>query len=448
LSVEDLVLPLLRPTRLQLSLLSRFYATISRAIHRCMRARRIRGDVTLQGSFAKGTILSDKWEIDVFLLLDNVDLGWLRKEAEQFLVECLGHRLPVVIKYSQQPYVSVSLMGMEADVVPVARGAGSYRGLGAERTPLHTEYVRSRLDEHRRDEVRLLKSFLRGIGVYGAETRTRGFSGYLAELLIVYYGSFRETLRNVSRWRPPIYIDPEGIGDRTFMTRKYRDSPLIVVDPVDPQRNAAAAVSRNSLETLVLAARLYLEKPHPWFFHIAQPSSLPLPPLPGWLLRIQCRGALASKPPDSVWGRLVRSARSLRAHLESRGFEIAHITVESDEYRSVSITILLDSCRLPDMEVTRGPSITSDLRRATRFIVKRLRESGGAWLDGRRLTGARPRPWIRRSAILASLEWLYSSSSLPLREIAPECIVSCRRCGEENKPCNPTPPWIASLLRA
>ncbi len=37
--------------------------------------------------------------------------------------------------------------------------------------------------------------------------------------------------------------------------------PLIVVDPVDPHRNVAAALSLQTLSEFVVASRNYLEKP-------------------------------------------------------------------------------------------------------------------------------------------------------------------------------------------
>jgi tRNA nucleotidyltransferase (CCA-adding enzyme) len=43
-------------------------------------------------------------------------------------------------------------------------------------------------------EVRLLKKFMKGTGVYGAEIKIGGFSGYLCELLILKYRSFAQTI--------------------------------------------------------------------------------------------------------------------------------------------------------------------------------------------------------------------------------------------------------------
>ncbi|MEB3774463.1 MAG: nucleotidyltransferase domain-containing protein, partial [Desulfurococcales archaeon] len=244
------ILGLVRPTPTQYTLLSRLYRIVESRLRPCLERLGLRTVVEAEGSYAKGTLLSDKWEIDVFVVVD-ADRRWIREESLGVLLDCL-QGLPVVTKYSQHPYVTVSLMGMEADVVPVKMVGSPGEALGVERTPFHTRWVRERITEDLADEVRLLKSFLKGIGVYGAETARGGFSGYLAEVLTITYGGFMEVLREASRWRPPVRVDPVGHGDWGVLERKYRGYPLIVVDPVDPVRNLAGAVTLRSLSTCLL----------------------------------------------------------------------------------------------------------------------------------------------------------------------------------------------------
>ncbi|NIS30872.1 MAG: tRNA CCA-pyrophosphorylase, partial [Actinobacteria bacterium] len=54
-----------------------------------------------------------------------------------------------------------------------------------DRTPFHAAYVEGRLNDELAAEVRVLKQLLEGIGVYGSDLKTRGFSGYLTELLVL-----------------------------------------------------------------------------------------------------------------------------------------------------------------------------------------------------------------------------------------------------------------------
>ena len=91
-------------------------------------------------------------------------------------------------------YVTFNYNGYDIDLVPCypyTQGAGLQSAV--DRTPAHNEYVISSIDG-REDEVLLLKQFLLARGIYGSELRTQGFSGYLCEILILKFGSFRGVL--------------------------------------------------------------------------------------------------------------------------------------------------------------------------------------------------------------------------------------------------------------
>src|SRR2546430_7134858 len=129
-----------------------------------------------------------------------------------------------------------------------------------DRTPLHVDYVLGRVKEGQTDEIRLLKAWAEGIGVYGAEAKILGFSGYLCELLVLKYVTVRGGLEASLSWRPGIVLELDRAPARTF------PEPLTVVDPVDPNRNVASAVSVEQLATFVHAAREYLQSPSERFF--------------------------------------------------------------------------------------------------------------------------------------------------------------------------------------
>src|SRR5438552_17227255 len=104
-----------------------------------------------------------------------------------------------------------------------------------DRTPLHVDYVLGHVKQGQQNDVRLLKAWAEGIGVYGAEATVLGFSGYLCELLILKYASFRGVLDSSLSWRPGTVIVLEGPPARTS------PEPLIVVDAAARIRNAAIA---------------------------------------------------------------------------------------------------------------------------------------------------------------------------------------------------------------
>ncbi len=211
----------------------------------------------LVGSVAKGTYLKNP-DIDIFLRFPT---HLTRTQLKELGLEIGKSILPAgYTRYAEHPYWHGVYEGFEVDIVPCYLVDSPQNKMSAvDRTPFHTEYVMKNLKEWQRDEVRILKAFLKGIGAYGAEAKIQGFSGYLTELLILRYGDFLSTLRNVARWRRRVHLSLEGEG------KKFRE-PVVFIDPVDPDRNAASAVSEDKKSLFIYAAQKYLEAPNLRFF--------------------------------------------------------------------------------------------------------------------------------------------------------------------------------------
>jgi len=412
--LEEEVLEAIRPTPLQLKLLGSLYRLLESKLSSCARLHGLDAVVEAEGSYAKGTLTRDKWELDVFLLVRGASREWIASQGERLLRECL-EGLPVEARYAEHPYVTVRVMGMEADVViaPLVSKPGE-GGTGVERTPFHTRWVRRALRGNPclADDIRLFKSFLKGIGAYGAEVRVGGFSGLLAEILVVYHGGFRRLIEAASRWRPGVYVDPLGIGDEELLRRRYPESPIIVPDPVDPGRNAAASVTRRKLASLVLAANAYLEAPCRLYYHPY--STLEPPPYrpdPRRILAVELRGDYSGLARDALWGRLSRMASWLSRGLSRAGFGILRWEVWTDESSRALIALELESPELPALELAEGPPAWEPAR-ALRFTAKRAGESMPVAIDDEgRLKALRPR---RHTTARSAAEHLLGSGQAPL----------------------------------
>ncbi|MDO9098398.1 MAG: CCA tRNA nucleotidyltransferase, partial [Candidatus Methanoperedens sp.] len=136
-----------------------------------------------------------------------------------------------------------------------------------DRTPFHNIYVSSMI-KGLEDEVLLLKQFMKGIGVYGSELKTHGFSGYLVELLVINYGSFVNVLEAACDWKSGITIDIEKHGCMSH------SDPMVVVDTTDPARNVAAALSLDNLCIFIDKACEFLEAPDSSYFTGQVPEPL------------------------------------------------------------------------------------------------------------------------------------------------------------------------------
>lgn len=257
MSVEEKILARIRPTADEETRLGAVVRELTAKIEQTLRARGWEAKPILVGSVAKGTHLTGT-EADIFVAFPP-DLPRSDLETRGLALGELLER--GVHMYAEHPYTRGWYSGFEVEIVPCYRVVDASQRMSAvDRTPLHADYVLGRLKEGQADEVRLLKAWTEGIGVYGAEAKVRGFSGYLCELLVLTFGTFRDVLENGLTWRQGLVIELDRKAARAF------PDPLVVIDPVDERRNVASAVSVEQLATFVHAARAYLRAPNERFF--------------------------------------------------------------------------------------------------------------------------------------------------------------------------------------
>ncbi|MEM0474468.1 MAG: CCA tRNA nucleotidyltransferase [Zestosphaera sp.] len=338
--------------------------------------------VSLEGSFAKGTSIRGDIDLDVFILVRKEDLNneWIEENIIKQLLKSKLCKYPLQLKYASHPYVTLRVEDFEIDVVP-AYWAKDPKEIttAVDRTPFHTRYVNSRLNEYTRDEVRLLKKFLKSMGIYGAEVKVEGFSGYLTELIVIKYESFIEALKAVSGWREGevVIIDDKLLRERLTpreLRKLFRDDVLIVPDPVDPRRNAASAVSDRALKIAIIASNTFLAKPsRKMFFY--EPRVKPHSELIKFLDESERRVLLLrylvprNLPPDVLWGELKRVGKRLASLLENYGFYVIDYDFWSNELDQAFIALDLASRGdLPSYEVRVGPPKVS--KGLLNFITK------------------------------------------------------------------------------
>ena len=315
--------------------------------------------VSIQGSVAKDTWLPGDRDIDIFIILprdyiDKIRDGSITNDLISIAVE---NNINWNIRYAQHPYVQLLINEFEIDVVPCIRISPGEKPLtAADRTPLHTEFVNNKLGQ-RTTDVRLLKAFFKSVGVYGAEIKVQGFSGYVSELLIIYYGSFLDTIKAISNWSTKhVFIDMTGTYSERDAIRRFK-SPVIIIDPVDPSRNAAASISREVLATAIAASREFLRNPRAEFFMRVHKAVKPTWVLPTVVVRMPYPG---STSPDVVWGEIRKLMSSLSKNLRKLDFEVIRAMAWSDDKTSILLMITLSELELPPYELHEGPPVNSN----------------------------------------------------------------------------------------
>jgi len=228
----------------------------------------VEAEVRLEGSVAKDTWLSEEPDVDIFMRVPKTiprkSLGKVCLQIAKKATEGAQH----VERFAEHPYLEAIVDGVRVNIVPCYKVEKGEWLSATDRTPYHTDYVRSRLDKQMLSEVRLLKKFMKGIGVYGAEIKIGGFSGYLCELLVLHFKSFLNTLEAFAHYKRRMTIDIENYyeGRENELKLLFKE-PLVIVDPVDKGRNVASAVQPQKLFTFTVAARAFLKNPSLKFFY-------------------------------------------------------------------------------------------------------------------------------------------------------------------------------------
>ncbi len=319
--------------------------------------------VRVEGSVAKDTWLSENPDIDIFMRLPtsiprknlgDIGLRIAKKAAGQ---------AKQIERFAEHPYLQIFVDGYRVDIVPCFDTELGKWQSATDRTPFHTDYIRQHLSKELLGEVRLLKKFMQGVEVYGAEIKVGGFSGYLCELLIMKYSSFAGTLRAFAQHNRRIIIDIEGFyADREKEISLLFPEPLVIIDPVDKGRNVASAVQPQKLYSFIGAARAFLKKPLEQFFYPPKPEVLSNETLKNQLenrgssLVFLVIGGLNAVS-DVAWGQLYRSKRSLRTLFELSDFKVLRDAVWSNEKSQSVFMFELEQQVLPNVKKHLGPPL-------------------------------------------------------------------------------------------
>ncbi len=256
MSIESDVLRRIKPSPEESDRIKAIAGRLREISKKYLEEHGIDAELTFVGSFSKGTYLSNP-DLDLFLLFP---VNFIKKKMEDVCLKMGKELIDGKKAYAEHPYSSGFFEGLEVDLVPCYNIEDTSNLMTpVDRSPFHTKYILSKVDEKMDDEIRLLKVFMKGIGTYGAEPNIRGFSGYLCELLTIHYGGFRKTLEAASEWDDHVVIVMEKKGPEF-------DKPLVLYDPVDCNRNVASAVHLDTMKEFILASRAYLENPSEKFF--------------------------------------------------------------------------------------------------------------------------------------------------------------------------------------
>ncbi len=322
------------------------------------------------GSFAKGTWLSKDADIDIFIKFKkNVPEEKFEKISKKIGFDSLKKYSPY-IRYSQHPYVEAKIKNTKINVVPCYDvKIGEWKS-AADRSSFHTEFMKKSLTPKMRNEVRVLKTFLKINGIYGAEIAKQGFSGYVSEVLILEFVSFENLMKSIS-----IINENQVIGK----TNKKFDTSIVIIDPIDSNRNLAAAISDENIGKFILISRAFKEKPSLEFFKTKKSKISNK----FWNNLLVVKFDFKARSPDIIWGQIKRTTSTLSTQLELGGFTVLRSKSHTDQQKEAYLLFFLESTKISKIYSKSGPEFfRKDSTHS--FIAKNLKNAELIWIGNNR----------------------------------------------------------------
>lgn len=241
--------------------------------------KKYQAKIFIGGSLAKQTLVKrdTNYDIDIFVLFPYVKFKNKSSRLSEFLEQALKNaKIHYITLKGSRNYFQVQVQQLTLELIPILAINKASQALNiTDISPLHVSYVLNKTKKNKKlsDEIKLAKAFCYAADCYGAESYIRGFSGYALEVLVSYYGSFLKFINAAMKWntKEKIIIDPKHYYKSKQqlleeMNEAKLHSPIILVDPVQKERNAAAALSFETLKKFIETAKKFLAHPSESYF--------------------------------------------------------------------------------------------------------------------------------------------------------------------------------------
>jgi tRNA nucleotidyltransferase (CCA-adding enzyme) len=322
------------------------------------------------GSFAKGTWLSKDADIDIFIKFKkNTSEEKFEKISQKIGFNSLKKYSPYV-RYSQHPYVEAKIKNTKINIVPCFDvKIGEWKS-AADRSPFHTKFMKKSLTSKMKNDVKVLKTFLKSNGIYGAEIAKQGFSGYISEVLILEFGSFENLIKSISKIKENQII---GKTSKTF------DTSIVIIDPIDSNRNLAAAISDENIGKFLLISRAFRDKPSLGFFNIKKSRTANK----FWSNLLVVKFDFKARSPDIIWGQIKRATSTLSTQLELSGFRVLRSKSYTDQKKEAYLMFFLESTKISKVYQKKGPEFFRE-DSSHSFISKNLKNAELVWVGDKK----------------------------------------------------------------
>jgi tRNA nucleotidyltransferase (CCA-adding enzyme) len=257
----------IKPAEEELAKINKETEIFLKGLQEKLKKNKIKAQTFVGGSIAKETLIKkDKYDVDIFVRFNK---KYKDNEISELLEKIIdGKRI-----HGSRDYFQLSKNGVLFEVVPVIEIKKPKEARNVtDLSYFHVNYVKNKIKKKKRlaQEIMLAKAFCYANRCYGAESYINGFSGYALELLVIYYGSFIKFIKSVIG-KDKLVLDPENFykNKQEIMLELNESklaSPIVLVDPTFKQRNALAALSRETFQKFKEICSNFLKNPSERFF--------------------------------------------------------------------------------------------------------------------------------------------------------------------------------------
>ncbi len=248
------VLEKIKPSKKELDEIKNLLKNFLENLNREKEKEKVNASIFIGGSFAKKTLIKkDKYDIDIFLRFNSQH----KKEDISKLTYNLMKNFENLEKiHGSRDYFRIKMKNnLFFEIVPVLEIKKLEEAENiTDLSYFHVNFINKKIKNPKiLDEIMITKAFCYANNCYGAESYINGFSGYSLELLIYYYGSFLKFIKNISKINSKKIIDPGKLHKTKKdilinLNSSKLKSPLILIDPTNKQRNALAALSKETFD--------------------------------------------------------------------------------------------------------------------------------------------------------------------------------------------------------
>jgi tRNA nucleotidyltransferase (CCA-adding enzyme) len=309
---------------------------------------------TLGGSVAKNTWLKGNHDIDIYVKFDPK--YYEGKDISKILKQSLKNIKKKDKVHGSRDYFQIMQDTYTIELVPILDIKKVSQAINiTDVSPFHVKWVK----KHKSlcDEMRLTKAFCKANKIYGAESYIKGFSGYVLEILTVYYESFNKLIKAVSKWDSNLIIDIEKHYKEKNIIKELNQSktksPLILIDPVQKERNASAGLSKEKFKLFKELAKAYLKNPSPIFFIKKEITINNIKELANGKQLILIEATPLKGKKDVVGAKLLKCFEHFSKHLKLNNFIL--IDQGWDWTETALFYFILDKKKLPQKKKHYGP---------------------------------------------------------------------------------------------